>query len=208
MLTHNNTLTHINPPHPPPVGPVLQPDLSAIRAAAASLRMLGEVCVSVWPRTRMPSEARAGRGSSLEQEVRVERSSSCSSSCFSCRTFSNWHNFSISLWTRESRASAPAGDRQEDRQEDRCSQWGLGLAALVLQRWCCGLGAAALVYLQAAEPGCSAPGGRWSCRRPTGRPSGRRAEWGGRRPAEPTWGTNGGWRRPLLANPVTATTNL
>lgn len=80
-------------------------DLSAIMAAAASLRTLGEGWDSLRPSSKMPSAARAGTGSSLEQEQRVERSSTCTSSSSS---FSSW-SFTISLGTRLRRARAPAG---------------------------------------------------------------------------------------------------
>ncbi len=79
-------------------------------AAAASLRMFGERWESLRPNSETPSEARAGRVSSLEQEVRVERSSTCTSSSSSSSSSSTSSlSFSISLGTRVRRASAPAG---------------------------------------------------------------------------------------------------
>lgn len=79
--------------------------LSAIIAAAASRRMIEDRWDSLRPSSETPSEANPGRASSLEQWVRVERSSNCTSSS------SSFVSFSISLGTRERRASAPAGRR-------------------------------------------------------------------------------------------------
>lgn len=80
-------------------------NLRAISAADASLRMLGERWESRPPTSKTASQARAGRASSLEQEVMVERSSTSSTSTSSSITCLS---FCISLGTRVSRASAPA----------------------------------------------------------------------------------------------------
>lgn len=68
-------------------------DQSTIMAAAASLRTDVLLCISLCLSRETPSEARAGPGSSLEQEVRVERSSTWTTS-----SSSSW-SFSISLGT-------------------------------------------------------------------------------------------------------------
>lgn len=81
--------------------------LSAIMAAAASRRTFGEECVSLRRSSGMPSQARAGTGSNREQQLSVERRSTCTSTSSS---FSSCI-FSMSLGTRLRSAREPAGSR-------------------------------------------------------------------------------------------------
>lgn len=86
---HNNDISSVKRHKQPGTAT----DQSTIMAAAASLRTDVLLCISLCLSSETPSEARAGPGSSLEQEVRVERSSTWTTS-----SSSSW-SFSISLGT-------------------------------------------------------------------------------------------------------------
>lgn len=162
---------------------------------------------SLRPSSETPSEANPGRASSLEQWVRVERSSNCTSSS------SSFVSFSISLDTRERRASAPAGrhgkptikpwtvlmNAYRRTSAAACDLLPWGHAPWPLKhhlspqslnsrfefRVRVRLMLRIRAYLQAAERGGSALGGRSSCRRTRSRPTADREEGAGRRRGRP-----------------------